>query len=446
MSSIIKVDTIQDQDGNNIINENANTITIGKAGDSVNVTPGAIKDNSGNVIISKSGSAVTIGASGDTVSVASGAEFVGGGIQWQSSIKTSDFTAVAGEGYWINTTSAAVTVTLPASASVGDRIILTDYARKWGTNAVTINTNSLNFQGFTSPNPVYNTDGQSVDIVYSGATKGWIPNSDDDVTFETSQAYDVEYLLVAGGGSGGAGDAAGAGAGGHLTNFGGTAVGMEPGEVYTVTVGGGGAAIGSPGVKLQGSDGDDSTVSGSGVSLTAIGGGGGAAQIDPSENRNGRDGGSGGGACLPSGTAGSGTVSQGNDGGVSRGGGGGAGAAGGTPNGGNGLANSITGSSVTRAGGGGAFVPPGGSPGSGGSGGGTNGAPSPSPRSSASPANTGGGTGGGDNGGSGTAGSGVVILRMATSDYSGTTSGSPTVTTDGTDTILTFNASGSYTA
>jgi hypothetical protein len=53
MSSIIKVDTIQDQDGNNIINENANTITIGK--------------------------------SGDTVTVASGATFVGGGIEWQSS-------------------------------------------------------------------------------------------------------------------------------------------------------------------------------------------------------------------------------------------------------------------------------------------------------------------------------------------------------------------------
>jgi hypothetical protein len=43
-------------------------------------------------------------------------------------------------------------------------------------------------------------------------------------------------------------------------------------------------------------------------------------------------------------------------------------------------------------------------------------------------------------------GSGVVILRMATANYSGTTTGSPTVTTSGSDTILTFNASGSYTA
>ena len=61
------------------------------------------------------------------------------------------------------------------------------------------------------------------------------------------------------------------------------------------------------------------------------------------------------------------------------------------------------------------------------------------------------GTGGGAGGGSyierGKAGgSGVVILRMPTSRYSGTTTGTPTVTTDGTDTILTYTSSGTYTA
>jgi hypothetical protein len=45
----------------------------------------------------------------------------------------------------------------------------------------------------------------------------------------------------------------------------------------------------------------------------------------------------------------------------------------------------------------------------------------------------------------GAGGSGVVILRLPTADYSGTTTGSPTVTTDGSDTILVFNSSGSYT-
>ena len=64
-------------------------------------------------------------------------------------------------------------------------------------------------------------------------------------------------------------------------------------------------------------------------------------------------------------------------------------------------------------------------------------------------ANTGGGGGGGsaaDGASTGAAGgSGVVILRVPTANYSGTTTGSPTVTTDGTDTVMVFNASGSYT-
>src|SRR5210317_1065363 len=154
-----------------------------------------------DTIAPQSGTTVTLGESGDTVNIPSGVTLTnsgtatGFGISWQSDIKTSAFTAVAGEGYWINTTSSAITITLPASASVGDQIIFTDYARTWGDNAVTINTNSLNFQGNTSPNPEYNTSGQSVNIVYSGATQGWIPNSDDDVTLETPQAYSADFLV-----------------------------------------------------------------------------------------------------------------------------------------------------------------------------------------------------------------------------------------------------------
>ena len=438
---------------NKISPRSGTALTVGDGGDTVTVTGNdvrsdAYKASDGGNIVSQSGTTITLGASGDTVEIASGATLVGGGISWQSSIVTAaTHTASSNEGYWIDTSSNACTITLPASPAVGDQIIFTDYARNWGTNAVTINPNSKNFQGFQTPQPIYNTNGQSVDIVYSGTTKGWIPNSDDDVTFETSQAYDVEYLVVAGGGAGGSGDGAGAGAGGHLTNFGGTAVGMTPGVTYTITVGAGGAATGSPGVKLTGNPGNDSTITGSGFStLTAVAGGGGGASIG-APGYDGLDGGSGGGGGNSGGTGGSGTVGQGNDGGDNGAGGGGAGAVGTTPNGGAGLSNSITGSAVTRAGGGGRFVAPGGSSGSGGSGGDTGGASSPSSRSTAGNANKGGGSGGGDNGGSGAGGSGVVILRMADAKYSGTTTGSPTVATGVSgDTVLTFNASGTYTA
>ncbi|MDP7255322.1 MAG: hypothetical protein QGF00_37395, partial [Planctomycetota bacterium] len=65
----------------------------------------------------------------------------------------------------------------------GDQIVFTDYARNWGTNAITIDSNGLNYQGDDDTYTVeYTTDGQSVNIVYSGSTNGWIPIEDDTVT------------------------------------------------------------------------------------------------------------------------------------------------------------------------------------------------------------------------------------------------------------------------
>ena len=104
-------------------------------------------------------------------------------VAWQDVVTGSTLTAVAGNGYPIDTSSNACTITLPAAASDGDQIIFTDYARNWATNSITIDSNGLNYQGQDDTYDVeYNTDGQSVHIVYSDATKGWIPVSDDDVT------------------------------------------------------------------------------------------------------------------------------------------------------------------------------------------------------------------------------------------------------------------------
>jgi len=392
---------------------------------------------------------------------------VSGGTSWQSSIKTSAFTAVAGEGYWVNTSGGAITVTFPSSASVGDTIEMSDYDRSWGTNNLTINRNGLNFQGGTE-NPVYDVNGQSVRIVYSGATKGWIPTSDDDVTNEGSlPPYTADFLVIAGGGAGGSGSAGGGGAGGYRNSYASETSGgggstesditITSGAVYTITVGQGGTGDGPS--SIAGADGNDSSISGTGVSITATGGGGGGAP-----NGDGSPGGSGGGAgrnrtSVPQ--AGAGTANQGYRGGVATGtpegtcgGGGGSGEIGGTDGtgtGGDGLSSSITGSAVTRGGGGaGAKDYPTPSALAGGDGGGGNGGVGDvATNATDGSANTGGGGGGGRSTGAGNGGgdggSGVVILRMATANYTGTTTGSPTVSTDGSDTILTFNASGSYT-
>jgi hypothetical protein len=104
------------------------------------------------------------------------------GISWQSVETGSTMTAVAGNGYPIDTTSNACAITLPSSASLGDQIIFTDYARTWGTNSITLDSNGLNYQGDDDTFTVeYTTDGQSLHIVYADSTKGWIPISDDDV-------------------------------------------------------------------------------------------------------------------------------------------------------------------------------------------------------------------------------------------------------------------------
>jgi hypothetical protein len=389
---------------------------------------------------------------------------VSGGTSWQSSIVTANTSVTAGNGYWVNTTSAAITLTLPGSASVGDTIEISDYARTWATNNITLDRNGLNYQGGTE-NAVYDVNGQSVRIVYSGATKGWIPTSDDDVTDESNPTIAADFLVIAGGGGGGFDKGGGGGAGGYRNSYstessggGGsseTSLGLIPGNVYTITIGAGGA--GGPNNTSKGGNGNDSSISGSGITtITSAGGGGGGTGAASFEI--GLNGGSGGGSSSNSSPAGVGTANQGFDGGnggntpTSSGGGGGAGEAGNTDGqafGGDGLSSSITGSAVTRGGGGGGNIDGGGA-GRAGAGGGGNGAgTSPGVQGTAGTANTGGGGGGG----TGNApqlglagGSGVVILRIATADYTGTTTGSPTESTDGTDTILTFNSSGSYTA
>ena len=95
---------------------------------------------------------------------------------------TVDETVEANKGYWIDTTSTTCTITLPSSPSKGDQIILVDYARTWGTNKITIDSNGSNYQGDPDTFTVeYSTNGEVLNIIYSDATKGWIPQDDDEV-------------------------------------------------------------------------------------------------------------------------------------------------------------------------------------------------------------------------------------------------------------------------
>ena len=109
-----------------------------------------------------------------------------GGLSWDTAVVTgSTVTVEAANGYFINTTSNACTITLPSSADAGDQIILIDYARTWGDNAITIDSNGLNFQGDPDTYTVdYDTAGQAINLVYADSTNGWIPTSDIAVADE----------------------------------------------------------------------------------------------------------------------------------------------------------------------------------------------------------------------------------------------------------------------
>ena len=146
MTSTIKVNNIQNQCGANIINESSNTITIGASGDTVTLASGASQSGFGRT----------------------------GTVDWQTGdIKTSDFTAVSGEGYFVNVTSGTVTVTLPSSPSAGNIVAVSDYAGKSATNTITIGRNGSNIEG-EAENATITTNREARTYVYVDGTQGWV--------------------------------------------------------------------------------------------------------------------------------------------------------------------------------------------------------------------------------------------------------------------------------
>jgi hypothetical protein len=372
MASIIKADNIQKvSDGSNIIKKCGSTTTIGS---------GACSP----IVIC--GSTVTLGRCGGTVTLASGATQTGfgrtGTVDWCTTAKTAPFTGVSGNGYFVNTTSGVVTVTLPATPTAGDIISIADYASTFQTNNLTICNNSSKINGQCA-NASLSTQGQSITLVYVDATKGWKTTMDStsDVTgggfitatggtivtcgdykthiFTSTGTFCVslgggplavvDYFVVAGGGGGGTNGygGAGAGAGGFrvsnsyliaaptmspLSNPA-TISSLTPGS-YPVTVGAGGSGndTPSPSSPLTGNPGSNSVFS----TITSAGGGGGGGAAPAFPLAFGLPGGSGGGsspACASGGSGNTPPVSppQGQNGGTGsgsgvRGGGGGGGA------------------------------------------------------------------------------------------------------------------------
>ena len=97
---------------------------------------------------------------------------VSGGTSWQA-VKTSTFTAVAGEGYFVNTTSGVITMNLPAG-SIGDEIAFADYAGTFDSNTFTVSANgSEKILGSTADLTV-SIERAANTLVYTDGTQGWL--------------------------------------------------------------------------------------------------------------------------------------------------------------------------------------------------------------------------------------------------------------------------------
>jgi hypothetical protein len=95
-----------------------------------------------------------------------------GGTDWQA-VKTTTYTAVAGEGVFADTTSGAWTLTLPATPTIGDEVSVVDYAGTFDTYNLTVGRNSENIQGSAADLTVA-TERAGFTLVYTDGTQGWL--------------------------------------------------------------------------------------------------------------------------------------------------------------------------------------------------------------------------------------------------------------------------------
>jgi hypothetical protein len=291
------------------------TTTLGDSGDTFTIPAG--------VTITNSGTAAGFGATGAA--------------SWDTTVKTTGFTAVSGVGYFVNTTAGAITVTLPASPSAGDVIAVSDYANNFATNNLTLGRNGSNIGG-NAADSVLVVNGAAVTLVYVDATKGWIVTdsglqSDASElvlyvtatggTITTSGDYKIhsftgpgtfcvscagnatgsnttDYMVVAGGGGGSNSNGGGGGAGGFRM------ASSLPVSVtgFPITIGGAGGAAGGGCGATAGGCGNISTFS----TITSTGGGGGGSGVGTSTGGTGRPGGSGGGGGTNNQAAGTGNT------------------------------------------------------------------------------------------------------------------------------------------
>ena len=141
----------------------------------LNLLDGSAKSTSSITIADSDAFIVIDGTTTKQIPASDIKTFNPGGTAWQT-VVTGDTTMVAGRGYFVNTTSGTITMTLPSSASQGDTIQIIDYAGTADTNNITIGRNSHKIQGDAADLTV-STERAAFTLVYADATQGWLLDS-----------------------------------------------------------------------------------------------------------------------------------------------------------------------------------------------------------------------------------------------------------------------------
>ena len=98
--------------------------------------------------------------------------FAAAGTSWQA-VKTSSFTAAGGEGYFVNTTSGVITMSLPAG-TIGDEVAFIDYAGTFDSNTFTISANGSEKIHGSTDDLTISTERAANTLVFTDSTQGWL--------------------------------------------------------------------------------------------------------------------------------------------------------------------------------------------------------------------------------------------------------------------------------
>jgi hypothetical protein len=174
---------------NKISQRSGTAITLGNSGTDFQLPSGAD-------IVAQSGSTITI-AAGATITNSGTATGFGatGAVNWDTTPKTTTVTAVSGVGYFVNTTSGAITVNLPAGVA-GSIVAISDYANTAATNKITIDPNGTDKINGLNQNAEITTNGAAVTLVYVDSTRGW-----KDINDATLNVSGINPFVTATGGT-----------------------------------------------------------------------------------------------------------------------------------------------------------------------------------------------------------------------------------------------------